>query len=230
MRRHVHTRSTCTLVLLAAVRGCAHSPTGPGATPDTALAQVITSDLARFWAAYDAGGKDGAAGEFQTRYLNAASPGLADFIAKRNVTAASLAQMVSAFPRYFVSIRASNVALADNTVAAKIRANYTTIKSLYPAATFPPVTLLIGRFSTGGTTANSGLLIGYDGRHGISRWLYNQGTSSATPQRPGDLGYFIGYRIVQAYYAQQTDKAAALRDIIGIRNADDFLPRSGHLP
>jgi len=213
---------------------------------------------------------------------------------------------------------------------ARIRANYATIKSLYPPAVFPPVTLLIGRFSTGGTTSASGMLIGSEfysttastpldelqqfqhdnvkpvdslplivahehahilqmnatnglfshgsrtlleqalleggadfigerssggninGRlwafaipveaslwqqfkaamHGtdVSRWLYNQGTSNATPTHPGDLGYFIGYRIAEAYYAKQADKGAALRDIIGIGNAEDFLARSGYSP
>ncbi len=64
----------------------------------------------------------------------------------------------------------------------------------------------------------------------ISRWLYNQGTSTATPTRPGDLGYFIGCRIVAAYYLKQTDKAAALKAIIEMKDADDFLARSGYSP
>ena len=64
----------------------------------------------------------------------------------------------------------------------------------------------------------------------ISRWLYNQGSANATPTHPGDLGYFIGYRIAEAYYAKQTDKAAALRDIIRITDAEDFLARSGYSP
>jgi len=64
----------------------------------------------------------------------------------------------------------------------------------------------------------------------VSRWLYNQGSSTATANRPGDLGYFVGYRIVEAYYLKQTDKAAALRDIIEIKDATDFLARSGYLP
>jgi hypothetical protein len=33
--------------------------------------------------------------------------------------------------------------------------------------------------------------------------------------RPSDLGHFIGYRIAQAYYDKATDKAKAIRDIIG---------------
>ena len=101
-----------------------------------------------------AGGKNGEAGAFQSQYLDVASSGLKDFIAKRSVTAASLIKVVNAYPRYFASIRTTNLRLAnDNTTVARIRTNYTTIKSLYHAAVFPPVTFLIGRFSTGGTTS-----------------------------------------------------------------------------
>ena len=64
----------------------------------------------------------------------------------------------------------------------------------------------------------------------VSRWLYNQGTSTATPTRPGDLGYFIGYRIAEAYYSKQSDKIAALRDIIEVKDADAFLAASGYSP
>jgi TPR repeat protein len=40
-------------------------------------------------------------------------------------------------------------------------------------------------------------------------------------------GIGIGYRIAQAYYDKQSDKTAALRDIITVADADDFLARSG---
>jgi hypothetical protein len=337
MLKRLEFRSLIFVLSLAAACGGsdASTPTSPAShTPpptDPAAAQIITSDLLHFWDAYDAGGKSGSTSAFQSRYLDAASSGLADFIASRSVTAASLTQMVSFAPKYFASIRATNLALAtDNTIASRLRANFATIKSLYPPAVFPPVTLLVGRFSTGGTTSTSGMLIGSEfysisantpldelqqfqrdnvknadslplivahehahvlqqntpsglfthsnrnlleqalieggadfigerssggnvnGRlwafaipheaalwqefktamHGtdVSRWLYNQGSSSATADHPGDLGYFIGYRIAEAYYAKQADKVAALRDIIEIRNADDFLTRSGYSP
>ena len=42
-------------------------------------------------------------------------------------------------------------------------------------------------------------------------WMYGRPTDG----RPSDLGYFIGYRIAQAYYDRATDKAKAIRDIIG---------------
>lgn len=45
----------------------------------------------------------------------------------------------------------------------------------------------------------------------LANWLYG-----GTPHgdRPADLGYFIGFRIAQAYYERATDKRQAIRDII----------------
>jgi hypothetical protein len=47
---------------------------------------------------------------------------------------------------------------------------------------------------------------------------------------PQDLGYFLGYRIVEAYYDRACDKAAALRRIMGIADAHRFLAESGYSP
>jgi hypothetical protein len=299
-----------------------------GGEGDPASARIVTSDLANFWAAYDAGGRDGSAAAFQREYLDKASPGLRDFIRVRQLTAASLAQMVRAYPRYFAAARETNLRLAaDGPVLARIHAGYARIEALYPAAVFPPVTMLVGRFSTGGTVAESGMLVGTEffslgpgtpvdelqpfqranvrpldslppivahehvhvlqARGGgvlarptktlleqalvegvadfvgelvsganmnrwlwayavpreaelwrefsaemagtnVSRWLYNQG--QATAERPGDLGYFVGYRIAEAYYARGADKRAALREIIEMRDAASFLARSGYAP
>ena len=60
-----------------------------------------------------------------------------------------------------------------------------------------------------------------------SAWVYN---GLGTPERPGDLGYWIGYRIAKAYYANAPDKPAAIRDIIELRDEKAFLARSGWAP
>ncbi|MDO7845446.1 DUF2268 domain-containing putative Zn-dependent protease [Hymenobacter sp. M29] len=57
-------------------------------------------------------------------------------------------------------------------------------------------------------------------------WLANG--KQETPEKPCDLGYYVGYRIVQAYYNQQPDKKQALADILNIRDAKAFLARSGY--
>ncbi len=62
----------------------------------------------------------------------------------------------------------------------------------------------------------------------LTRWLFNQQNSTA--DWPGDLGYFVGYRIAKAYYDRTADKAAAIRDIIETRDATVLLEASGYDP
>jgi len=59
----------------------------------------------------------------------------------------------------------------------------------------------------------------------LSAWLDN-GTATA----PGDLGYWVGYRICKAYYEQAPDKRRAIRDIIQMTDAKAFLAKSGWRP
>lgn len=59
----------------------------------------------------------------------------------------------------------------------------------------------------------------------LSDWAYN-----ATPETPGDLGYWVGYRIAKAYYRNAPDKRQALREILEMDDAKAFLARSGWYP
>ncbi|WP_129793070.1 DUF2268 domain-containing putative Zn-dependent protease [Sphingosinicella sp. CPCC 101087] len=59
----------------------------------------------------------------------------------------------------------------------------------------------------------------------LSDWLFN-----TTPERPGDLGYWVGYRIAKAYYQNAADKDRALRDILQVSDARAFLAASGWRP
>ena len=295
---------------------------------DPAGAVFVTTDIEHFWEAYEAGGKNNNSTPFQTLYLDRASPGLQAFIASRNVTASSLRLMVSGAPNYFAAIKDNMLRLATETeILETIRANYEAMEALYPQAVYPPVTFLVGRFSTGGTVQQGGMLIGTEfysidentplgeltafartnvkpldsiplivahehvhvlqaharqlitkqnktlldqsllegsadflgelvsGSHinkhihvyglanehqlwvefqgamnglAVSEWLYNQGT--ATGERPGDLGYFMGYRIAKAYYDKATDRTAAVREIIEMNDGAAFLAASGYNP
>lgn len=57
----------------------------------------------------------------------------------------------------------------------------------------------------------------------FSNWLYN---GYAAKDRPGDLGYFIGYEIAKEYYKNSTDKNQAIVDIIKMSDAIHFLQLS----
>ena len=59
----------------------------------------------------------------------------------------------------------------------------------------------------------------------LSKWIDN-----GTPETPGDLGYWVGYRIVKSYYQRASDKRRAFRDILEMSDPKAFLVKSGWYP
>ena len=59
----------------------------------------------------------------------------------------------------------------------------------------------------------------------LSRWVNN-----STMEKGGDLGYWVGYRIVKAYYQRAADKQQALREILELSDPKAFLAKSGWRP
>ena len=58
-----------------------------------------------------------------------------------------------------------------------------------------------------------------------SNWLY-QGDKAKG--HPADLGYYIGYKICEAYYRSVKDKKQAVKDILEIKDFNQFLRDSGY--
>lgn len=58
------------------------------------------------------------------------------------------------------------------------------------------------------------------------RWLWNAGT----PERPADLGYWIGQRIWHGYITRAADRDQALRAMLTLQDLDGILARSGYAP
>ena len=57
----------------------------------------------------------------------------------------------------------------------------------------------------------------------LSKWMYN---SFKIKDRPGDLGYYVGYKISHAYYRNAKDKQQAISDILNIKDFSAFLRSS----
>jgi hypothetical protein len=57
----------------------------------------------------------------------------------------------------------------------------------------------------------------------FSKWLFNAASSK---DRPGDLGYRMGYQIAESYYENAEDKDAALKEMIEMDNPLLFLDKS----
>ena len=60
----------------------------------------------------------------------------------------------------------------------------------------------------------------------VNQWLYN---GVGTRKKPGDLGYWVGYRIARCYYERATDKVAAVRELIELKDPSGIL-HGGCLP
>jgi hypothetical protein len=60
----------------------------------------------------------------------------------------------------------------------------------------------------------------------VNKWLYN---GVGTREKPGDLGYWVGYRIAKCYHERAVDKAAAVRELIELKDPPAILA-GGCLP
>ncbi len=56
-------------------------------------------------------------------------------------------------------------------------------------------------------------------------WLYNGENSK---DMPADMGYYVGYKICEAYYNKQSNKERALRSVVRMKNPRKFLRKSGY--
>lgn len=311
-----HRLAIVALATLATVTTLSSNATAQ-ANRDPAAARLVTEDIPRFWAAFDARTTLGTARAIDSLYFAPGTLGLKDWIRLRLTDAKTMAATVDKVPGYYASARASTLRIAADE--PKIRAAFTKLKSLYPDAIFPDVYFLIGRLSSGGTTSPHGLLIGAEmyGRTtdsalaGLGPWLrqvlstvdrvpaivahelvhYQQASRSNSllghslregsadfvaelltsdninahvhawvhadssrdaalwqefsrdmmgndykqwfssdnvALRPKDLGYYMGYRIAQAYYDSRADKMAAIKDILTTRDPASFLAASGY--
>jgi hypothetical protein len=289
-----------TLLLLGAVP----APDGP---------EILTEDVVRFYQVYDAASGRPTAEDLQRGYIDVGSPGVQEFIPQRIISAEKLAEQVAKSPQVYEGARRCEQVLPG--VEGRLKLAFARLARLYPQASFPPVTILVGRNNSGGTTGPSGVLIGLEvmcradwlepnledrfvhliaheyghveqhpgvggedqapgdllaqsleeggaetmaelisgqtgnphlkdwtrgreleietafekERHSkdLSAWLYN---GPGTRERPGDLGYWVGYRITKAYYLHARDKRQALYDILHIKDPEAFLQKSGWTP
>lgn len=55
----------------------------------------------------------------------------------------------------------------------------------------------------------------------VAKWFL--ASTDAATQQTGALGYYIGFRICEAYYAQARDKNQALQDIVALSSINGLL-------
>lgn len=124
--------------------------------PDSA--RIVTSDIDRFWAAFDRAGPAFDSAVFHDHYLAGGSQGLADFTGLRIVSAGRLAATIRRVPGYYAAARPATLRISE--LEPQIRRAFHKLAELHPDAVFPDVYFVIGRLNSGGTVSPNGLLIG----------------------------------------------------------------------
>lgn len=294
-------------VLSAAAAAFAVATAAAAAEPSEP--EIRTGDVALFYRLYDAARGAPTGDILQHDYIDAGSPGVREFVPHRILSGERLAEEVGASPAVYAKARSCAAALPE--AKARLRPALRELVRLHPQARTPPITILIGRNNSGGTTGPTGVLIGLEvicatvqpnetpadrlvhliaheyghvqqpveepagatvlrasliegtaeliaeltsGRIGnhhliawtrghereigerflreqdstdISGWLY---AGFGTPETPGDLGYWQGWRIARAYYARARDKSVALDELLALKDPKAILAKSGWKP
>jgi hypothetical protein len=274
--------------------------------------EIRTSDVDLFYKIYDAAGGAPTADALQHGYIDSGSDGVRQFIPSRIKSAEALGITVAGNPAVYNKARACMTALPP--VRTRLAIVFKKLATIDSSAIFPPVTILIGRNNSGGTTGKSGVLIGLEvvcrsdwlqpniedrlvhiiaheyahvqqfpqggedagpdtvlkqslvegsaeliaeltsgeaseshlqrwtqGREreigeafladvdskDLKPWLYN---GVGTPEKPGDLGYWVGYTIAKSYYSHAKDKRAAIKTLLELKDPKEIIAHSGWRP
>lgn len=286
-------------------------------------AEIVVSDLALFWRAYDMAKPENNLIIYRDEYLKKGSVGLQEFLRSKIGNSCNLVTAIDAAPKYYASLKAQSAKVEN--YKPQMLASFKKLKEIYPDALFPNVYFVIGRMNTGGTATLKGLLIGFEmygktddasvaelsgwkkssvgkieripfivahelvhyqqknahltslyggevsllgkslsegsadfigelisgdtdnpllheygnprekqlwlefkkemNNTDTSNWLY-QGDKAK--DKPADLGYYVGYKITEAYYKRAKDKKQAVKDILEIKDFNHFLKASGY--
>ncbi|MCJ2182351.1 DUF2268 domain-containing protein [Novosphingobium sp. 1949] len=139
---------------------CAPALAAPDPVPPPSPVAIRISDVALFYQLYDAAHGRPSAQTLQDAYLDAGTDGLREFIPDRIRSADALAQKVADEPAIYEKARSCMGALP--TVRTRLEGAFRRLRALDPQATFPPVTVVVGRNNSGGTTGPSGVIIGLE--------------------------------------------------------------------
>ena len=159
------------------------------APPSVDSVRIVTEDIPRFWAAYDAAlpalvshDTTAAAAILERVYLDPGTDGLLAYVAAKTNGPRDMAARLMAMPAYYASIRANTLALPD--AAPQIRDGMRALTALVPEAAFPDVYLLIGVLTSGGTSLSPGLLLGAEMNTAAS----DSPLGELSPGRRGTIG------------------------------------------
>lgn len=122
---------------------------------------VVDTDIARFWAAFDAIRAAAPAERLkliQTLYIDPGTPGLHALMAARRYTAQEYVDAIAKWPKFWASVRPLTARSRAATVT--LTGDVARFRRLYPRLRPATITYAVGILRTGGTTVGDKVLIG----------------------------------------------------------------------
>ncbi|MBD2752176.1 gliding motility protein GldB-related protein [Spirosoma validum] len=149
-----------TLLVLTAQLATAQKSTGFHSDLDSV--QIITSDIDHYLKAYKMTQKEPAQRNqiYQREYIDQASIGLKDYYQRRIQSVEAFVKNQDEKPKFYAAIVPALEQVSQQKPA--IRKGLQKLKELYPQAAFPNVYLVVGRWNSGGTVSDNGLLLSAD--------------------------------------------------------------------
>ena len=128
--------------------------------------------------------------------------------------AEELLRALGKYPRYYAAVRATTLSVDTNTrVTQGIRRGLTRLAALYPEARFPNIYFLIGTLSTGGTVAQSGMLMGTEQSASDPTTPLDELPDWAQRNMPTHtFEQLVGLVVHEAVHTQQKPAAAGQQD------------------
>jgi hypothetical protein len=190
---------------------------------DPDAVKVVTSDFENFWRAYALASlaADTERGRiYQREYLEKGSPGLQDFLRLRIQSAENLARVIEHRPQYYASLKQITPRVAEMEPA--IRVSLHKLKDLYGNAVFPDVYFVIGVMNSGGTTGDSGLLIGTEmyGKTQETDMSAMDGWLKSVLGSPAQLPGIVAHELI---HYQQRGRGASLLAVSIREGSADFV-------
>lgn len=140
--------------MLAAMLVAACLPAG------AAEPEILTGDVARFYALYDANDGRPDAEQLESGYLARGSQSLKEFAELRRVTGERIAERIRTDPGIYEDARQCLEVLP--AVKRRLEASLARLSSMYPEAKYPPVAIVVGRGRPVGIVNPSGATIGLE--------------------------------------------------------------------
>src|SRR5881409_1101605 len=121
---------------------------------------------------------------------------------------------VSKYPRYYAAVRPTTLSVDTNSrITQGIRRGLQNLAALYPEARFPAIYFLIGTLSTGGTVAQSGMLMGTEQSASDPTTPLDELPDWAQRNMPTHtFEQLVGLVVHEAVHTQQKPAAAGQQD------------------